>query len=320
MNDKANELNLDAKLDMLDDQLNPIEDLKDEKTDKVEEVEEAVGTEDKDESDDSGDDNTESDESAAEEDSETEEATEEDGYTIDGDEEDPVDKPVDEIRGDTTGFNPEQKYIIDNLTPITVRGQVGEKVETFKVLDPSQLPQGFKFLDDRDQALAIKGFAMLETQAEKLQADFRGQETTKAATEFKKREDDADRTDIGALQRSGDLPRFKAEVGSKDFADDPGVKLVQEIIDFKETTNTRYMEEYNAGRPYKHIGFEEAFRMFKRENPQETAQAKEDAERGKIAKRSSRNKGTAEQPKDKARVHSGSSSRDLDNLIESLDW
>jgi hypothetical protein len=321
MEDKAKELNLDAKLDTLDDHLQPI---KEENVNNKADVEDVGGITDKSTDDDVStekDGQTDREVPVDEPDGQPESVDEVEGYTIDGDEEPEDTKPT-EPEAKKSQLTPEQQYIIDNIKPISVRGLVGdsEKIETFEVLDPSQLPQGFKFIDDRDRALAVKAFSMLENQAERLQYDFRNQETTKAAQEFKQREDTADRADIGRLQREGELPKFKAEPGSKAFDSDPATVLIQEVIDFKESTNKRYTDEYNAGRPYKHIGFEEAFRLYKRENPVDTAQAKEDAEREKIAKRNSRSKGTAEQVKEKARVHSGSSSRDLDALIESLDW
>ena len=313
MENKANSQNLDAKLEMLDDQLNPLEEL-DVKSEEDTAEEEQAPDEEK----------VESEEVVDAEDSSVSEDSEDDGYVIDeGEEKEETPSPVAEQQGlNTANLTPEQQYIIDNLTPISVRGVVGDsdKIETFSVLDPSQLPQGFKFLDDRDRALVTKSFAMLENQAERLQNDFRNQSTQTAAKEFKEREDNADRSDIGRLQREGELPKFKADPDSKDFESDPATVLIQEIIDFKEATNDRYMQEYNAGRPYKHIGFEEAFKMFKRSNPVETAQAKEDAERTNIAKRTTKTRGSSDSPKQGPRVHSGSSSRDLDALIENLDW
>jgi len=68
------------------------------------------------------------------------------------------------------------------------------------------------------------------------------------------------------------------------------------------------------------LGFEEAFRMFKREQPAKAnqAQVKEDAERKNVAKRttgSKSNKADAPRPRTVLR-----SSRDIDSFIENLDW
>ena len=310
---------LEAKLAGLDDSLQPLvpEDTKEEVVE--DDVVEDEATEDEEDKEESEEVDGEADDK--------EEATEDEGYTIDG--EDSEDEPADEPVQTPDGVKPssqltaEQQYILDNISPITVRGVVGtdDKVQTFNVLDPAQLPAGFKYIDDREMAIAVKSFAMLETQAERLQSDFRTQSTKQAADDFKKREDDADRADIGRLQREGDLPKFKAAPNSKDFDTDPASVLIQEVLDYKESTNARYMDEYNAGRPYKHIGFDEALRLYKRENPSVNAeQQAEDEARTKIAKRTARTKGASEQVKEKPRVHSGMSSRDIDNLIDGLDW
>jgi hypothetical protein len=127
------------------------------------------------------------------------------------------------------------------------------------------------------------------------------------------------------LQRDGKIPKFKAEPNSADFEKDPGVQLVQEVLDFKEAQNAKYLEQYNAGRSWKRIGFDEAFRMYQRENPTKSnpRQTKEDSERTNMAKRTSKTNGTStKEPVTKARAHSGMNSFDLENLIESktADW
>lgn len=310
------EPSLEAKLDNLDDNLNPIsEDLKeDEKPeDKSEEDTPEVEEEEPEDKEDEPEQPEESDKKTG---------TEEDGYTIDEGEEE-VEKPTDTPQEDAAlgDLNPEQKYIIDNLQPITVRGTIGtsEDVKEYKVYSPEYLPQGFKFVDDREMSAASKSFSMLEQRATQLQSDYRGQETQKAATDFKQREDAADRQDIATLQRAGEIPRFKAERDSADFDKDPGVQLAQEVIDFKEAQNAKYLEEYNAGRPYKHIGFEEAFRIYQRQNPTKSnpAQEKEDKERKDIANRTSKTNGTTSKgERPTAQVHSGMTAMDLENLIE----
>ena len=326
---------LAAKLDGLDDQLNPIkEDLEEHGSEDEEEAGEEKPAKDEKAEEDSKDDDSEQDGKESEEDgAESEEDSDskdegsdsdDEGYTIDEGDEEEEEQPktsTEEDKG-SQQLTAEQKYILDNLQPITVRGTVGTETEVkeYKVYSPEYLPQGFKFVDDREMSAANKAFASLEAKAQSLQNDWRNQETQKATAEFNKREQNADRQDIANLQRAGELPRFKAAPDSPDFEKDPGVQLVQEIIDFKEGQNKKYMEEYNAGRPYKHIGFEEAFRLFQRQNPTKgnPAQAKEDTERTKIAKRTSKTSGTSTKPeRQKAAVHTGMSSMDLDNLIES---
>ena len=331
---------LAAKLDNLDDHLEPIkEDLHEDankgksKKDPEEDPdkEEPTGEEDEELEPEKG-----SEDEPGEEDPEPAgdgEPGDEEGYTIDeGDEEPEKDpdvskQPEDKGEPDTRQLSPEQKYILDNIAPIKVRGYVGDsdKVEEFEVYAPEYLPNGFKFADEREMSIASRAFGQLEQRAQQLQSDWRNQETQKATNDFKKREDTADRQDIATLQKDGKIPKFKAAPDTPAFERDPGVQLVQEVLDFKEAQNAKYMEQSNAGRPYKHIGFEEAFRMYQRDNPTKSnpAQTKEDKERMTVAKRTSKTNGTStKEASGKARAHSGMSSFDLENLIESktADW
>ncbi len=305
---------LDAKLDNLDDHLEPINEVEDEpKVPKEETPKEPKEGEEQEKDD--------KEKEPADSDDEEPEEAKEDEYAIDDGEEEPEEEvPTTSTETTTKDLTAEQKYILDNLNPITVKGEVNGKVQEFKVLTPDQLPSGFKFLDDRDMALTTKAFAMLENKAVELQNDYRNQESQKAATDFKTREDNADRQDIGSLQRDGNIPKFKVKANDPAFEKDPASVLIQSVLDYKEEKNNQYTEEYNAGRPYKHIGFQEAFYMYQREHPTDNkAQDKEDQERQEFAKRTSNNRG-AKTENEGARVHSGMTSRDLDALIDNLDW
>ena len=323
---------LEAKLDGLDDNLLPKDQVNEDKKDEPAKPKEEPKKDDKaDEAAKDDEPKEDSDKSAdTEGDAEvSDEGEEDEGYAIDDGEED--DKPEDkkptetsETTPDKSQLSPEQQYIIDNIQPITVKGTVGDdKVQEFKVYSPEQLPDGFKYLDDKGSATANKAFSMLESKAIELQNDFRSQESTKSAQAFKEAEDTADRADIGKLQRDGELPKFKLEVDDPKFATDPATVQIQEILDFKDKKNAEYLEAANAGRPYKHIGFEEAYLMYKRENPaSDPAQDKEDAERKALSKRTRNTVGDKSVEDNKPRVHSGMGSMDLDNLIEKRthDW
>lgn len=308
---------LQAKLDSLDDQLNPVsEELIDEKP--KDEAEE--------ESEKQKETPVESEEASETEES-SEEFEEDEGYTIDGDEDEeeleeevPVATTPDQVQTvNRADLTPEQNYLLDNLRPITVRGRIGDgELQEYKILAPEQLPSGFKYEDEREASIAMKNFTLLEQQATQLSNDFRNQQTQKIANEFKKREDDADRYDIGQLQRSGDIPKFRTDPNDKNFENDPGVKLVQDILDFKEALNQRYMQEYDAGRPYKRIGFEEAYAMYKRQNPGVNPKvSEEDAERESVARRTSKTAGKSAESRSKRPGRMDS--RALQAYLENLD-
>jgi hypothetical protein len=299
----------------LDDNLNPIgqdnmvEEETVEEADDQEEVEQQEETTDEEQTD-------------SEQETEEENKDEEDGYSIDEDDEE-SELPADKAAAETPAVTPEGQYILDGVKDyaITVRGTVGksEEIKEFKVLSPEQLPNGFQYIDGREQAIANKGFSMLEGRARELQQQYQQEQQQKQLQDFNEREQNADRRDIAALQKRGDIPLFKAKVDDKNFEDDPGVKMVQDVLDFKDKRNAQYMEEYNAGRPYKHIGFEEAFELFSKQNPSKSnaAQVKEDKARKELASRTAKSRGNGATTS-KREVHTGMTSRDLDNYIESL--
>lgn len=258
-------------------------------------------------------------------DSEADEESEDEGYTIDGDEE-PVEEEVPTNSTDENKTNPnltpEQSYILENLQPITVRGIVDDKPVEVKVFSPEQLPAGFKYNDDRERSIYDKAYNMLEGRAQELQSEYRNQENNKASQQFQAAEEAADRADIGELQRNGEIPRFKASPDAADFEEDAGVQLVQEILDFKDAENQRYLEESQKGKPYRHIGFREAFYSYKSRNPSKARspeQTKEDSERKAVARRTSRTQGTStKSAAQKPEVFK--STRDMMSYIDGLDF
>jgi len=308
---------LQAKIDALDDNLAPVgKDLVDDGK-KTEEP-----TEEKDESIDEVEKNKDTDESKETDDDSKESSNEEDGYAIDDGDEEEEPEPTNSTLATPTERTAESQYVYDNLTKFKVRGTYKDEVVEYELISAEQLPAGFQYEDQQQNDKAILATARNETKAEQLTQDYRNQETSKASAEFKTREDNADRQDIGSLQRNGDIPLFKHQPNSKEFDTDPSVVLVNDIMKFKEDTNQRYLDEYNAGRTYKHIGFEEAFRMYKYQNPNkvDTALEKEDTARKDLAGRTNKTRGTNSEPVAQKRPPAHRTSRDLENLIESLDW
>lgn len=248
------------------------------------------------------------------------------GYSIDeveGDEDEKEEKSEPEKPQAQVGqFTPEQQFIVDNLPQIKVRGVVGDsdKVQEFSVYDPRQLPEGFKYLNDRDHDIAQKDFNLIEKRANELQQEFRSQETAKAQKSFTEQEEKADWDDIAALQRSGELPLFKVRPDDKDFDSDETAQLIEKVLDFKDEINKRHLEVYQAGGPYRHIGFEDAYNRYIRANPpkKDDKQAQEDKERQELARRtrgtnSSEVKNTGEHPILRNK-------QDIDTFIDNLDW
>lgn len=286
-------------VDAMNDDLTPVEEIKEDEVEEVEdEPKEAEKTEETD-------------------DNKEEPNEEDDGYVIDDDPEEP--KKDEEVAPEKpTSLNPEQQFIYDNLPTLSVPGKDG-KVYSIKV--PNELPDGFEFSSKRDEANFFAAIASQELKANTLQQKFQSDATAKSAEEFATKEDRATTEDIANLQKSGDLPKFKKQPSDPDFDSDPTAKQVREVIDFMNEKNEAYLKRSQAGQAYRHIGFEEAFYMFRRNNPEKSRSTEQKAE-DEQRKDKSRNigaKGTASTATKSKGVRSGTQTRDIYAMIDNLD-
>jgi hypothetical protein len=128
---------------------------------------------------------------------------------------------------------------------------------------------------------------------------------------------------VAELQKDGLFPKFKIQPGQKGFDDDPAAQQMAEVLEIQTKTNDQYMKEYQQGRPYKHIGFKEAFDDWQKLNDgkkQQTAQKEEDTERKGIADKVGTNRGMAASKIVKPTVRSGTTMRDIMNRIDNGDF
>lgn len=214
----------------------------------------------------------------------------------------------------------EQKYVIDNIgDPLVIRGMRGDKEVELKVYDPTQIPRDFTFGSQADLLAAQQGFQRLENKAQQLLGNFRNEQSQSQAADFEKRENEGIRQDVAELQRDGDFPKFKIKPGEKGFDDDPAAIQMAEVMEIMTKTNDQYMKEYQQGRPYKHIGFKEAFDTYQKINgskAKETAQKQEDQERKEVADKVGTNRGLSASKVVKPTVRPGTTTRDILNRIE----
>ncbi len=285
-------------LEGLDDNLNPIEKTEDETVDNDKDVKETEDT-----SDTTDKENTEDDE---------------EGYVIDdGSEEDTEEPTIEEPVKQTSNFTPEQQYIYDNLSPLSVTGKDG-KVYNVKV--PGELPNDFEFANIKEMMNFTAAITRQENEASRLQNAFNNERNAKTTQEFAAKENQAIIDDIATLQKSGDLPKFKKQPTDKDFDSDPAAKQVDEIIDFMNKKNEEYLKQSNNGKAFRHIGFEDAFYQYKREHPEKTRSAEQQAEdkQRKEIGRSVGSRGANADDAKKTYAQSGTTTRDLMAMIDNL--
>lgn len=227
---------------------------------------------------------------------------------------------------DSTGIrlsSVEQKYIADNVQPLTIRGMVGDKATEIKVYAPDQIPADFTFNSQADLLSAQTAFVRMENKAEQLLGGLRNQQSQAQAKDFENRENEGIRQDVAELQKDGAFPKFKLQPGSKDFENDPAAGQMSEILSVMTKANEQYIKEYNQGRPYKHIGFKEAHAIWEKGQPakkQAAAQKKEDVDRKDVADKIGNNRGLTSNKLQKPRVSRGMTTDSIINRYESEEW
>jgi len=284
-------------VDAMNDDLSPNEEVNEEVTDTTEE------------SKDTND--TGTDEEKTEDD--------DDGYVIDDETEDETkEEPAKQTAVEKpTNLTAEQQFIYDGLPTLSVIGKDGT-VRNVKV--PNELPNDFEFASSREQANFFAAVASQELKANNLQQKFQSDANQKSADEFATREDRAITDDIANLQKTGDLPKFKKQPSDPDFDSDPTAKQVDEIVQFMQKKNAEYLKRNQAGQAYRHIGFEEAFYLYRRENPEKTRsveQKAEDAQRKEVTRNVSA-KGSPANAAKRTPINARST-RDLYAFIDGMD-
>lgn len=222
----------------------------------------------------------------------------------------------------------EQKHIVENIgEPIVLRGIQGEgdnaKEVEIKAYSPTDIPANFKFANDAQMMAAQNGFQRLEQKANQLLGTYRNEQSQTQASDFERRENEGIRLDVADLQKEGLFPKFRVKPGDKGFDDTPEAKQMAEVLNLMTERNETYLSQYNQGRPYKHIGFREAYEIWERSNPDRQADRKatedqkaEDAQRKRNADRTNSNRGTTSTKVVKPTIRSGTTINDILNAHE----
>lgn len=223
----------------------------------------------------------------------------------------------------------EQKHIADNIgEPIVIRGMRGDKEVEIKAYSPQDIPTDFKFANDQQIMAAQTGFMQLEQKANTLLGNFRQTQSQTAAQDFEQRENEGIRGDVADLQKDGRFPKFTVRPGETGFDDSPEAKQMAEVLEIMTERNQLYLKQYEQGRPYKHIGFSEAFDMWEAKSPKKAADKKLDDEqaaedkvrREKGAERSDSNRGMNSSNIVRPTIKAGTTTRDILTRIDNEDF
>jgi hypothetical protein len=226
----------------------------------------------------------------------------------------------------------ESKFIADNIgEPLVIRGIRGTgdnaKEVEIKAYSPNDIPADFTFANDQQRTTAQTGFMRLEQKANELLGSYRQTQTQTQAQEFEQRENQGIKADVLELQTEGRFPKFKVRPGEPGFDNSPQAKQMAEVLQVMTERNELYLKQYEQGRPYKHIGFAEAFDLWEAKNPDRQAakkadadQAKEDADRKQVAEQGTSNRGMSSNGVVKPTVRSGTTVSDILNRLDSEEW
>jgi hypothetical protein len=227
----------------------------------------------------------------------------------------------------------ESKHIVDNIgEPVVIRGVRGEgdnaKEVEIKAYGPNDIPADFKFANDQQRTAASTAFYGIEQKANKLLGEFRQNQSNTAAQDFERRENEGIRGDVADLQKEGRFPKFTVRPGETGFDDSPEAKQMAEVLGVMSERNATYLAQYNQGRPYKHIGFTEAFDIWERQKGTAAATAKKDDDQKKEdderkergAEKGSANRGMNPGKLVKPTVRAGTTTRDILNRIENEEF
>lgn len=250
------------------------------------------------------------------------ETEDDNGFTADEvtDEPQPETKPAPDIAPlDTSGLEPEAKYIYDNLPQIATRIKDGDSLKTVQVKSWAQLPEDVEFATKRDELAFINAITAQEYRARDLQQQFQRSQQEVSAKDFSKKEDTAVMADIADLQKQGLMAKFKGSRDDPEFKDDAAAQQVEDVLDYMRKQNAQYLADYQNGKPMRYIGFREAFILHQHgKGTQTPAEVEEDTERQQLARKTQVNRGLATSELKKPAYKSGQI-RTREQLLASIE-
>lgn len=219
----------------------------------------------------------------------------------------------------SSDLTPELKYIVDKLPNISVNIKTSKGPETFNVKSYTQIPgyPNIEFATKGDEIAFNSAMAAQEARALQLQQEYQGQQSRQQIDTFNEKENESIQEDIIALQKSRDLPKFKVtDINDPGFDKDPASVEIQKVLDYQGEMNDQYLQAYNLGRPYRYIGFKEAYKLWRIDNPKTSKeQEEEDKGRREVSRRMGGAQGTTPDVKNRPTVPRGMSATDIVDML-----
>lgn len=223
----------------------------------------------------------------------TTEDKEEEGYYADESEEDEPTPPAPsaaapaEVRDEWKNLSPLERYLAENLRPLTITGTRNNKEVTYQIYSVDNIPEDFEFASRSAERQTLVALDRMERKAEQLQNQFQADQNKVSSDKFQQDQARDIRTDLATLQREGEIPLGTPNVNPDD---DPKLQMARDVLEFYEKENARRLEQANRGeRLYHRLSYYDAYWMWKRTNHTVSEeQKKEDEERKEISRRTAR--------------------------------
>ena len=147
------------------------------------------------------------------------------------------------------------RYELSRIEPLAFRGEDGKTIYAF---DATNLPDDFKYENDRQAQIAAAAFQKIQNEYDKYEKEYN--EIVDKQNDLAKQQESS-LEDYGELEdmiKEGILPAIVLNKDNAIDVDDPGNQLIDDIMSYKNQWN----EEHNRD-----ISLETAISKFRRENP-----------------------------------------------------
>lgn len=220
-----------------------------------------------------------------------------------------------ELDADTwNAMPPINKFIYNNLPYVEAKGKDGT---ILKVKTPDQLPEDFEFASAKAQTKFNNDMQAQENKANDMERAIVSRARQQRAAEQSRAEAQDTIAQIESLQKSGDLPKPKAQPNTQEFNSDPAVQLIDKVLSYQKARAAQGQR----------LSVKDAMILYKAEHPEQfrTGEAKGDAERKKLSKKISGSRKSTDAKADslgyqKRYYKFGMSTQDvLDRALEDLD-
>jgi len=186
--------------------------------------------------------------------------------------------PEPKVDDELSKYESAQAYALDKLPEIEIRGSDGDdgEIKTFKVKDPSELPDDFVPENHRDMLKAGQLFGENGAKRAELIKEYNDKVSDQIQVDFQRKLEQTWLGEIDELIADKRLQPITAKENTDAYVADPTVKRITEISDFMIKENDRLAK---AGNPYRIQSVKHALDLLEAKENRDAAAAKAKADK-----------------------------------------